>query len=188
MRFLPEMALILGIGALLAGPSLAERGGLVRGGFHRGIVSVHRGWPLRRPLPRAIIRPAPVRVRVAPLSFFHPIVWTSVVITSAPPPDAIVWQDRQTLVRDDDWTEFTLASGQRGSRLDLSIDRGRVQIDWAEVVFGNGQTQVVDFHQNTLTPGLYSLLQFDRARRIDHVRVLARSMSREAQIGLEMER
>jgi hypothetical protein len=188
MRTLTIAVLLLAAGPALTAPAWAQPRLAAHGGLQRRAVVVRPGWPLRRPLPRAIIRSGPVQVRVAPLSFLAPIVWASVVITSPPPPEAVIWQDRETLRRDDDWSELTLDCGQRGSRLDLEIEGGRIQIDWAEIVFANGQTQVVDFDTRALTPGLYTLLDLSHSRRIDHVRLLTRAMSREARVTLQMER
>ena len=65
---------------------------------------------------------------------------------------------------------------------------GKVQFDWAEVVFENGDAQVVDFAEKAHGPGLYSLLDFRDGRKVDHVRLVARAKSREARVVLKMEK
>jgi len=64
----------------------------------------------------------------------------------------------------------------------------RVLVDWAEVVFENGDTRAVDFDEKTLKPGLYSLLDFRDGRKVDHVRMVARAKSYEARVVLKMEK
>jgi hypothetical protein len=68
------------------------------------------------------------------------------------------------------------------------VAAGKVQADWAEVVFENGDTRVVDFEEKTHGPGLYSLLDFRDGRRVDHVRIVARAKSDEARVVLRMEK
>ena len=63
------------------------------------------------------------------------------------------WEDAETLNADDDWTEFTLNADARGTRLWLQVVEGRVQFDWAEVTFDNGDTRVVDMKEWTRGPG-----------------------------------
>ena len=63
-----------------------------------------------------------------------------------------------------------------------------MQVDWAEVVFENGNSQVVDFSESTLGPGLYSLFDFHDGRRVDHVRMVARARSPEAKLVLRMQK
>ena len=67
-------------------------------------------------------------------------------------------------------------------------DQGRVQVDWAEVVFENGDTRVVDMKEWTRERGLYGLLDFADGRKVDHVRVVARAKSYEARVVLKMEK
>ena len=51
---------------------------------------------------------------------------------------APVWEDAETLSKADDWTEFTLNCDSRGKSLWLEVAGGKVQADWAEIVFANG--------------------------------------------------
>lgn len=188
------MRRIVGIGLLvllslqLAEPAFAVRRTTVVRGRHRTVVVVHRGWPLRRPMRTVVVRPAVVAVRVAPVVFLAPVVWTGVVVRSAPARNILVWEDGETLSEDDDWTEFTLNADCRGTRLWLEVVQGRAQFDWAEVVFDNGDTRVVDMKEWTRGPGYYELLDFKDGRKVDHVRVVSRSRSDEARIVLKMEK
>ena len=99
-----------------------------------------------------------------------------------------MWEDGETLAKDEDWTEFTLTCDNRGTRLWLEVAAGKVQFDWAEVVFENGDAVVVDFAEKTHRPGLYSLLDFRDGRKVDHVRLVARAKTPEARVVLKMEK
>ena len=175
----------------LGSPALAGRRVVVRRGVHRRtVVVVHRGWPLRRPLRTAVIHPVRAAARVSAVTCLAPVVFTGVVIAAATAPehDRIAWEDAETLTRDEGWAEFTLNCDSRGKRLWLEIAMGKVQLDWAEIVFENGEAQVVDFAGKTHDAGLYSLLDFKDGRKVDHVRVLARAKSDEARVVLRMEK
>jgi hypothetical protein len=157
---------------------------VVKRGPHRTRVVVHRSWPLRRPLPVVVVRPARRAVVVAPALFLAPVVWTAAVVT-LPDRDRVVWEDAETIAKDDDWTEFTLNVEDRGERLLIEV-AGRAQLNFAEVVFDNGDAQVVDFDEKTHGSGVYSLLDFKDGRKVDHVRMVARAKSDEARIVLRM--
>lgn len=179
------------VGLQMVSPALAIRRVVRRAGPHRRtVVVVHRGWPLRRPMRAAIIHPVRTVVRVNAASYLAPVVFTSGVIaaTSAPAHDLIVWEDAETLTKAEDWTEFTLNCDTRGKQLWLEVAGGKAQLDWAEVVFENGEAQVVDFGEKTQGPGLYSLLDFKDGRKVDHVRVLARAKSNEVRVVLRMQK
>jgi hypothetical protein len=156
-------------------------------GHVRSVVVVHRGWPLRRPLRTVYIRPARVAYGVAPVVFLNPVVWSPVIVSTPPRPEALVWEDGETLNSGEDWTEVTLNAGARGTKLWLEIANGKAQFDWAEVVFENGDTRVVDMKENTRGPGMYSLLDFTDGRKVDHVRLVARAKTDEARVVLRMQ-
>jgi len=59
---------------------------------HRTVVTVHRGFPIRRTLPRVVVRTPVVAFRVAPRVFLPPLVFRSVVVAVAPLPDLVLWQ------------------------------------------------------------------------------------------------
>ena len=191
MKRLIPFILALALGSSLAQPaSAARRVVVVRHGPHRTTVHVYRGWPLARPARIVVVHPAAVAVRVEPRLYLRPIVWapaTVAVVASHPTADALSWTDGAMLVKEDDWTELTLNCGRRGTRLWYEVTGGKVQADWAEVVFANGQTQVVDFAEHTQEPGLYPLLDFHEGRIVDHVRMVARSKTEDARVALRLE-
>ena len=189
MKRLMAIALLALIGLQAVSPAFAARRVVVRRGPHRRtVVVVHRGWPLHRPLRAVYIRPARVAWRVGPAVFLPIVVWTGVMVAAAPAADILVWEDGETLTKDEDWTEFSLNADSHGTRLWLQVVSGKVQLDWAEVVFENGDARIVDFTEKTIGPGLYSLLDFKDGRKVDHVRVVARAKSDEARVALQMEK
>lgn len=161
---------------------------------------LHRNWPLKRAPRPVIVRPprGGVRVRVEPRVFLPAIVFGGVVVSRryersyrhdyGYSREGLAWQDSETLYREDEWTEFTLDCNARGTKLWFEVLEGRVQADWAEVVFDNGEVQVVEFPERTLGPGLYQLLDFRDGRRVDYVRMVAQATSAEAQLTLWLER
>ena len=190
MKRLFALLLLLFLGLQVAEPAFAARRVVVRRGPHRTKVVIHRGWPLRRPARVVVVRPARVAYRIVPRVYLAPIVFTGVVIAaaSAPAADILVWEDGETISKEDDWTEFSLNCDARGTKLWYEVVSGKVQADWAEVVFENGDTQVVDFSEKTQVAGLYPLLDFRDGRKVDHVRMVARAKSDEARVVLRMEK
>ena len=190
-RFL-VFVLLLAIGVQVAAPAFAAR----RHAAHRRVVHkrttvvVHRGWPIRRPARVVVVRPARTVVHVRPVRYLAPVVFvgTVVAISAAAGRDVLVWEDAESFSKDEDWTEITLNADSRGRKLWYQVVDGRVQADWAEVVFENGDATVVDFRERTHGPGLYSLLDFRDGRRVDHVRLVVRAKSDEARIALKMEK
>jgi len=110
------------------------------------------------------------------------------VVATAPAADILVWEDGETINKDEDWTEFSLNADSRGTKLWLQVVSGKVQFDWPEVVFENGETRVVDMQEWAREPGYYELLDFKDGRKVDHVRVVARAKSDEARVVLKMEK
>jgi hypothetical protein len=189
MKHLIPVVLVLALSAAFVQPAAARRVVVVRHAPHRTTVVVHKGWPLARPARVVVVRPAAVTVRVQPRVYLRPVVWTTMAVAvAAPTADALTWVDGATLSQDEDWTELTLNCGHRGSRLWYEVKSGKVQADWAEVVFANGETQVVDFSEHTQTPGLYPLIDFKEGRTVDHVRMVARAKSEDARLALRLER
>jgi hypothetical protein len=80
---------------------------------------------------------------------------------------------------------MTLVSGATGKRLLLQVD-GDAEISFAEIVQEDGRTQTVDFNDATVGAGVYTLVDFPDARRIDHVRLVARSKSPETRFILRL--
>jgi len=102
--------------------------------------------------------------------------------------DHLTWADSETLYREEEWVEFTLDCKARGERLWFEVRDGRARLDWAEVVFEDGEVQVIDFSERSIGPGVYPLLEFRNYRRVDHVRMVAAATTREVQLILRMER
>ena len=151
----------------------------------RTTVTVRTGFPIRRNLPHVVVRPAPV-VRVTPRVYLAPITFGAVVVATAPRADAQVWRGSEALEREDGWTDFTLNVDRRGDRMLLEVERGAAEISFAEVVYDNGDAQVVDFDERTYPRGLYNLLDFRDGRKVDHVRVVAKAESKETEITLRL--
>jgi hypothetical protein len=108
-------------------------------------------------------------------------------VVVAPPRERLVKEDSETMRRNEDWVDSTLAVNQTGNKLYLRID-GRAQVDFAEVHFKNGNAQVVDFQEGPMAPGTYSLLDFADGRHVDYVRVVARARTKEARISVMLAR
>lgn len=149
----------------------------------RTTVTVRTGFPIRRALPPVVVRPAPV-VRVTPRAYLAPVAFGAVVVASLP--SAREWHGSEALEREDGWTDFTMNVDRRGTRLFLQVDRGAAQVSFAEVVFENGEAQVVDFTDRVHRTGVYELLDFRDGRKVDHVRVVARASTQETEITLHL--
>lgn len=184
-RTLLSLTLLLALLPLGAPAGAAPRVRVVHRG-HRAVVRVHTGFPIVRPLPHVYVRPAAVRVRVAPRVFLPTVAFAAVVVASTPAADTVVWRGTEELERDDEWTELTLNVDQRGRALLLEVGGGEAQISFAEVVFENGETQLVDFADHQHRAGLYNLLDFKDGRKVDHVRVIAKSVGDEAEITVRL--
>jgi len=171
--------------AIVGLPAVAARVRVRRGPAGRVHVTVQRGFPIHRALPLVVVRPAPL-VRVVPRAYLAPVAFAAVSAAALPAANHQVWKQTEVLEREDGWTEFTMNVDRRGDRLLLRIDRGAAQISFAEVVFENGDVQVVDFNDATHRSGLYSLLDFKDGRKVDHVRVVAKSDTARSEITLHL--
>jgi hypothetical protein len=186
MKRMLIVSLVAGLTGILNPDAYAARVVRVhRGPAGRVHVTVTHGFPIRRELPLVVVRPG-VAVRVAPRTYLAPVVFGAAVVTSLPRRDRQVWQGSEVLSREDGWTDFTMNVDRRGDQMFLQIDRGAAQISFAEVVFENGDTQVVDFNDHVHRSGLYSLLDFRDGRKVDHVRVVAKSDSERSEITLHL--
>lgn len=143
-----------------------------RGNVVRVHVNTRPGFPIRRTMPTVVVR-GPV-VRVAPRAYLAPVAFTAVALATIPPASARVWSASETLDREDGWTDFTLDVDRRGTKLLLDID-GEAQVSFAEVVFENGEAQVIDFNDRVHKRGTYELLDFRNGRKVDHVRIVAKA-------------
>jgi hypothetical protein len=167
------MKKILLAGLLMALPLLAD----VRVGIHIGV-----GHPLARPGRTVIVRPArPAAVVVrGPVVYAAPLVWTRRVVV-LPARDRLVWEDSEVIHRREDWVDTTLNVNNRGNAVYLRID-GRAHLDFAEVHFGNGQVQVVDFKDSQVESGTFMLLDIANGRTVTGVRLIAKSQSPESKL------
>lgn len=154
----------------------------------RTVVVVHKGFPLKRAPRSVVVRPLRRPFRVLPGRFLPAVFWTGVVVASLPARDVLVWEDGDTLSRDEEWTEVGLSCESSGTRVWLEVAAGTARFDWAEVVFENGDAQVVDMKEWERGPGIYDLLNWAGVRRVDHVRLVARSVTPEARIVLRLEK
>ena len=144
MKTLVIAVLVAAVSLQAVDAAFAARRVVVKKRPHRTTVVVHKGWPIKRKTRTVVVRPARVTVRVRPRAYGAPVVFTGAVIAVAARPDrnAIAWEDSERLDKADDWTEFTLNCDTHGEKLWLEIDSGKVQADWAEVVFENGDATV----------------------------------------------
>lgn len=152
----------------------------------RAVVRVGVGFPVVRPLPHVVVRTPAVAVRVAPRVYLPRVAFAAAVVASVPVAAAIAWHREEVLARADEWTEFTFNLDRRGTGLLLDIARGPAQISFAEVVFENGNSQVVDFDDREHKIGVYSLLDFEDGRKVDHVRIVAKANSDATSIGVKL--
>ena len=194
--------LLIAFGVSLAAPAFADRHGNGHGNGHgnrsaevhkngkpRTTVVVHRGWPLTRPARTVVVYPARVKVRVTPTRYLAPVVFAPYVVAVAafPPSQRIVWEESERMVQDDDWCEYTLNCNSGGSKLWIEVAAGSAQFDFAEIVYSNGDAQVVDFSDRTLRSSRYALCDVPDGRRVDHVRVVARAKTDDAAFYLRMQ-
>jgi hypothetical protein len=174
---------LAGTSPVFAGP----RRVVYRGPHSRTTVVIHPAHPIHRTLPHVVVRPPRVAPHIVggvflPLVPFHPIM------VVRPSPAVLCWEDSDWIDREDDWTDLTLNADASGRRLFIEVAQGKIQLEFAEVVFDNGEVQVVDFDKATLREGSYPLLDFQAGRRVDHVRLVARARSDRARVVLMMEK
>lgn len=145
-------------------------------------LAVHRSYPIRRVLPTTVVvRPARRVVTVgAPLFFLPRLVWAPAVVT-VPAHDRLVWQDTESIANEEGWVDTNFGVDASGNALFLNIN-GRADLNFAEVVFANGNVQVVDFNEQTHGTGVYKLLDFADGRYVKTVRMLAKSLSDETEL------
>ena len=184
MRTAFRTALVIAVLSLVTTAADAARVRVVRRP-HRTTVTVRAGFPLHRTLPHVYVRAPRVAVRVTPRVFLPPVVFGATVVAIADA-DTQVWHQRETLAADDEWTDLTLNVDRRGSRLVLQIEDGAARLSFAEVVFDNGEAQVVDFDDEVHAPGVYSLLDFKDGRKVDHVRVVAKAEGERSGLTLRL--
>ncbi len=173
------LAAALAAGLVPADLNAARRVVVRRTRTTRTTVVVRNGFPLRRPLPRAVlVRPARTAIVVgAPIVYLAPVVFGAAVV-SLPLRERLVWEDTERITKAEDWVDVNFGVDNRGDALLLDV-QGRAQLNFAEVTFANGHAQVVDFQDRGFGRGLYTLLDFADGRHVKTVRLLARSKSPE---------
>jgi len=104
-----------------------------------------------------------------------------------PARERLVWQDTERIDKDEDWVESNFGVDDRGDALFLQVD-GRVELNFADVTFENGDVQVVDFNERPHGSGVYKLYDFPGVRTVKTVRLVARARSDEATLRLYLNR
>jgi hypothetical protein len=145
---------------------------------------VRTGHPIRRVLPANVVVRAARRAVVVnhPLVYLPALAWRASV-ASLPARERLVWQDSETITRDEEWVDTNFGIDASGNALFLDID-GKARLNFAEVTFENGNVQVVDFNEHTHDSGVYKLLDFADGRHVATVRVLAKSESDNTKLAL----
>jgi hypothetical protein len=185
-RIAPVLAMAIFLAAV-AQPAEARRKVVVRHGPYRTKVVVVHGHPIHRPLPAVVVRPARGGAFYSPRPvFLTPVDWRGDVI-HRPARGRLIWEDSELIRREEGWVDVSLRVNRRGSALYFKLD-GQAKINFAEVVFANGETQVVDFKEKTRRSGIYRLLDFRDNRRVSHVRMIARARSDETRITILLDR
>lgn len=152
----------------------------------RGKVVVHKGFPIRRGLPKVYVRAPKVRIRVTPRVYLPRVVFPARVIHVRPAPAKVVWYAYEPFVVDDGWTEVAFAVSSAGAHLDFELDGGPARVSFAEVVYDDGETQVVDFDDRVYVAGYYPMVTLERPRPVDHVRLVASAEKGDVRIGFHL--
>lgn len=176
--------------ALGAGEALGQRRRVVIRRPHpaRRALVVRPNHPFRRPLPKeVVVRTArkPVIVNAPPV-YLPEVTWRPVVMP-LPPTERLIWQDSETIARDEEWVDTSFGVDQVGNALFLDIG-GQAKLLFADVTFANGHVQVVDFNDRTYGRGVYRLLDFPDGRHVSTVRILARSESKDTKLAVYLSR
>ena len=151
-------------------------------------VVVRRGHPIARAAALSVVvHPARRAVVVPAALVFLPVVTFAAVAVALPARERLVWQDTETIDKDEDWVETNFGIDDRGDALFLQVD-GRVQLNFADVTFENGEVQVVDFNEKAHASGIYRFYDFPGVRNVKTVRLVARAQSDEATLRLYLNR
>ena len=95
------------------------------------------------------------------------------------------WEDTDALVPAEQWADRTFDVHGDGRALLMDIS-GLTALDYAEVIFEDGSTQVVDFRNTTTGPGTYLLLDFDSVRTVNNIRLVARAVSPQVKLNIRL--
>jgi hypothetical protein len=157
---------------------------IVRRPVVRTRLVIRNGYPIRRVLPTAVVvRPARRVVTVGtPLVFLPTMVWKPRVVALAVG-DRLVWQDSESIARDEGWVDANFGVDAVGNALFLDIN-GKAGLNFAEITFANGNVQVVDFDEQTHSTAIYKLLDYTDGRYVKTVRILVKAESDEANLAV----
>jgi hypothetical protein len=111
-------------------------------------------------------------------------LWPGPVV-AAPWPGDVTWQDSQRLDDPMMWAETDFDVNGSGENLVLAVD-GDVALDWAQIVFSDGETEVVDFRNSRTSTGSYGLWNWGENRQVDHIRVMARPVVPGSSVGVQL--
>jgi hypothetical protein len=150
----------------------------------RHALVVRTGHPIHRLLPReVVVHPARRTVVVrAPLRYLPALTWRTAVVT-LPPRERIVWQDTETITRDEEWVDTNYGVDGNGNALFLHLE-GTAQLNFAEVTTESGNVQVVDFNEQSHGTGAYKLLDLGVGEHVMSVRILAKSESDDTKLSV----
>lgn len=142
------------------------------------------GHPIRRVLPANVVVHTARRTVVvgAPLRYLPALRWRPALVT-LPPRERVVWQDTETIARDEEWVDVNYGVDGSGSALVLDLN-GEAKLNFAEVTFANGNVQVVDFDEQSHGKGTYKLLDLTADQHVMTVRLLAKSESEDTKLAV----
>ena len=150
----------------------------------RHALVVRSGHPIHRLLPREVVLRAAHRAVMvrAPLRFLPALTWRAAFVT-LPARERIVWQDTQTIAREEEWVDTNYGVDGNGNALFLDLN-GKAQLNFAEVTYANGNVQVVDFNEQSFSSGTYTLVDLGPGEHVMTVRILAKSESDDARLAV----
>jgi hypothetical protein len=150
----------------------------------RHALVVRTGHPIHRLLPRdVVVRPARRAVVVrAPLHYLPALTWRGAFVT-LPARERIVWQDSETIARDEEWVDTNYGVDGNGNALFLDLN-GKAHLNFAEVTYESGSVQVVDFNEESHGTGTYKLLDLGAGEHVMTVRILAKSESDDTKLSV----
>ena len=104
-------------------------------------------------------------------------------LITLPPRERIVWQETETIAREEEWVDTNYGVDGSGHELVLDL-QGQAKLNFAEVTFANGNVQVVDFDEQSHGNGTYKLLDLSADQHVMTVRLLARSESDDTKVSV----
>jgi len=154
----------------------------------RSRIVVRPGHPIRRVLPtQVVVRPTRRIVTVPGSLVYLPSVSWRNSIAVLPPAERLVWQDSETIEKKEGWVDANFGVDAFGNAIFLDI-KGGARLNFAEIIFANGQVQVVDINETALKTGLYGLIDFPDGRHVKTVRIIAKSESDESNLVVYLSR